>query len=247
MVWIFEIGVLLVVGTALRRLLRMGKNKAFIEEAPRFRRPANNPLCSSLVSEMDTHTTILGVVLNDAIEELASGNAEIARRMLNVFDSERERLVELVINLQNLSLKYLPTTRYPVETRSLDPVSFRSQPVNEFFTRHGVLDQFVFRAKLRFQLQLRLLRRATVLLNESFEELKLQAETDVQAFGRRLAQMDLYFHDLDLLTKETLLGFSTELASIPEDLLEDVAAEIVVLTSRNTVTVASPLTATAQR
>ena len=223
----------------------MGKNKALNEAAPRFRRPANNPLCSSLVSEMDTHSTILGVVLNDAIEELASGNDDIARRMLNVFDTERERLVELIINLQNLSLKYLPTTQYPVETRSLDPVSFRSQPVSEFFTRHGVLDQFVFRAKLRFQLQLRLLRRATVLLNESFEELKLQAETEVLAFGRRLAQMDLYFHDLDLLTKETLLGFSTELASIPEDLLEDMAAEILVLTSRNTV--ASPLAVTAQR
>jgi hypothetical protein len=245
MLWVFEIGVLLVVGAALRRILHMGKNKAPIEAALRFRRPANNPLCSSLVSEIDTHTTILGVVLNDAIGKLASGNAEIARRMLNVFDSERERLVELVINLQNLSLKYLPTTQYPVETRSLDPESFRSQPVSAFFNRHGVLEQFVFRAKLRFQLQLRLLRRATVLLNESFEELKLQTETEVQAFGRTLAQLDLYFHDLDLLTKETLLGFSTELASIPPDLLEDMAAEILVLTSRNTV--ASPLAATAQR
>jgi hypothetical protein len=245
MVWIFEIGVLLVVATALRRIFHMGNKKAPIKATPRFRRPANNPLCSSLVSEIDTHTTILGVVLNDAIEELASGNAEIARRMLNVFDSERERLVELVINLQNLSLKYLPTTQYPVETRSLDPVSFRSQPVSEFFNRQGVLEQFVFRAKLRFQLQLRLLRRATVLLNESFEELKLQAETEVHAFGWTLAQMDLYFHDLDLLTKETLLGFSTELASIPENLLEDMSAEILVLASRNTV--ASPLAASAQR
>jgi hypothetical protein len=245
MVWIFEIGVLLVVAAALRHILHMGKNKAPIEPTPRFRRPANNPLCSSLVSEIDTHTTILGVILNDAIEELASGNAEIARRMLNIFDSERGRLVELVINLQNLSLRYLPTMQYPLETRTLDPVSFRSQPVNEFFNRQGVLEQFVFRAKLRFQLQLRLLRRATVLLNESFEELKLQTETEVQGFGWTLAQMDLYFHDLDLLTKETLLGFSSELASIPADLLEDMAAEILVLTSRNTV--ASPLIATAQR
>jgi hypothetical protein len=245
MVWIFEIGTLLVVAVALRRILHMGGNKAPRKAVSRFRRPANNPLCSSLVSEVDIHTTILGVVLNDTIEELASGNSEIARRMLSVFDSERERLVELVINLQNLSLKYLPTTQYPIETRRLNPVSFRSQPVSEFFKRHGVLEQFVFRSKLRFQLRLRLLRRATVMLNESFEVLKLHAETDVQAFRRKLAQIDLYFHDLDLLTKETLLGFSTELASLPESLVEDMAAELLVLTSRNTV--ASPLVATAQR
>lgn len=245
MVWIFEIAVLLVVAVVLRRILRMGKEKASKGVTPRFRRPANNPLCSSLASEIDTHTTILGVVLNDSIEELGSGNDEISRRMLGVFNSERQRLVDLVINLQNLSLKYLPATQYPIEARSLEPVSFRSQPVNEFFNRHGVLEQFVFRAKLRFQLHLRLLRRATVLLNESFEELKLQAETDVQAFRRTLAQLDLYFHDLDLLTKETLLGFSTELASLPENLLDEIAAELLALTSRNTV--ASPLAIATQR
>lgn len=243
MVWLIEIGILAVVAFGLRHILHMGKDEAPREAAPRFRRPANNPLCSSLISEIDTHTTILGVVLNDAIEELTSGNGEIARCTLSVFDSERERLVELVINLQNLSLKYLPASQSPIEARSLDPVSFRSQPVSEFFKRHGVLEQFVFRSKLRFQLQLRLLRRATVLLNESFEVAKLNMETDVHPFAQELAQIDLYFHDLDLLTKETLLGFSAELASLPEDLLEEMAAELKVLTSHNTV--ASPLTVTA--
>lgn len=245
MVWILEIAVLLVVAAVLRRTLHMGKDKPLREGPQRFRRPANNPLCSSLISEIDTHTTILGVILNDAVEELAAGNPDIARRMLSVFDSERERLVELVISLQNLSLKYLPTTQYPIEARSLNPVSFRSKPVSDFFKRHGVLEQFVFRSKLRFQLRLRLLRRATVMLNESFEVLKPHAKRDVQTFGQTLAQIDLYFHDLDLLTKETLLGFSTELASLPESLLEDLAAELLVLTNRNTV--ASPLAATAER
>lgn len=235
MVWMIEIGILLVVAVALRRILRMGGNTASRQAAPRFRRPANNPLCSPLLSEIDAHTAILGVVLNDAIDELASGNSEIARRMLGVFNTERERLVELVINLQNLSLKYLPTVQYPIDARSLDPESFRSQPVSEFLTRHGVLEQFVFRSKLRFQLQLRLLRRATALLNESFEEVRRRAGTSTGDFHGSLSVLDLYFHDLDLLTKETILGFSEELAALPDEVLEDMAAEIAVLTSRSTV------------
>ncbi|TAM79472.1 MAG: hypothetical protein EPN47_16845 [Acidobacteria bacterium] len=235
MVWILEIGILAVVAVALRRVLRLGKNSLPKQAAPRFRRPANNPLCSTLVSEIDAHTSILGVALNDAIDELASGRAEIARCMLGVFSSERKRLIELVVDLQNLSLKYLPTVQYPVEARTLNPESFRSEPVCEFLKRHTDLEQFVFRSKLRFQLQLRLLRRVTALLNESFEEVMSDPGTDAAAFDGALAKLDLYFHDLDLLSKETLLGFSAELASLPNDMVEDITAEISALTSRNTV------------
>jgi len=242
MVWIFEIGILLVVAVALRRILRMGQNTVPKQVAPRFRRPANNPICSPLLSEVDAHTAILGVVLNDAINELVSGNPEISGRMLGVFNSERGRLVELVINLQNLSLKYLPTVQYPVEARSLDPASFRSKPVSEFLKRHGVLEQFVFRSKLRFQLQFRLLRRVTALLNESFEEVGGHAGMDIEGLHRTLSQLDLYFHDLDLLTKETILGFSEELAALPDGVLEDMAAEISVLTSHSTVAATPAIT-----
>ena len=245
MVWIFEIGILTVVAIVLRRVLHMGWDAAPQKAAPRFRRPANNPLCFPLASEIDAHTSILGVALNDAIDELASGNLEIARCMLSVFNSERERLVELVINLQNLSLKYLPTVQYPVEGRTLDPDSFRSAPVTEFLKRHGVMEQFVFRSKLRFQLQLRLLRRATALLNESFEEAIRKPGMGIEAFDKTLAQLDLYFHDLDLLTRETLLGFSAELASLPDNVLEGMITEISALTSRDTVL--SPLASTVQR
>lgn len=245
MVWIFEFGILVVVAVALRRALHLGKTSAHTPATPRFRRPANNPLCSPLIAEIDAHTSILGVALNDAIDELASGKTEMARCMLSVFSSERERLVELVIDLQNLSLKYLPTVQDPIEGRTLDPGSFRSEPVSEFLRSHNALEQFVFRSKLRFQLQLRLLRRATALLNESIEEIICKVASDVVAFDRTLAQLDLYFHDLDLLSKETLLGFSAELASLPDDVLEEVSVEISALTNRNTVL--SPLASAIQR
>ncbi|HET7212010.1 MAG TPA: hypothetical protein VFL79_00350 [Terriglobia bacterium] len=241
MLWIIEISVLLILAVVLRRILHMGRNTVPEKVSPRFRRPANNPLCSPLLSEVDAHSAILGVVLNDAINELASGNPEIARSMLGLFNSERERLVELAINMQNIALKYLPTVQYPIEGRSLDPVSFRSEPVTDILKRHGGLEQFVYRSKLRFQLQLRLLRRATALLNESFEEARYRTGTCPEDLRSTLSQLDLYYHDLDLLAKETILGFSEELAALPDTALADMTAEISMLTSRNSVAAAPAL------
>lgn len=245
MVWIFEIGVLLVVAVVLRRILHMGHDPAFEERTPRFRRPRNSPLCAPLASEIEGHATILGVLLNDVIEEQEAGNTEVARRMLDVFDSERERLVEFVVSLQNLALNYLPAIQYPIDTRSLSHEAFRSQLVSDFIRRHRGLEQFIFRSKLRFQLRLRLMRRATALLNESFVELKRDAGTSSGSFGWALSRLDLYFHDLDLLTKETLLGFNAELACLPDTVLEEVAVELSALTSQRSVL--NPLVSPVQR
>ena len=239
MLWILEIAILLVIAMVLRHILHMGPDAALKPLTPRFRRPANNPLCSPLVSEIEAHTAILGVLLNDAIDEQNGGNTEIASRILNVFGAERGRLVELVINLQNLSLKYLPTVQYPLDIRGLDSASFHSQPVSDLFRRHSGLEQFVFRSKLRFQLQLRLLRRATALLNEGFEVIKKRAETNGNSLDMALTQFDVYFHDLDLLAKETLVRFSAELAYLPESVMEDMAVELSALTSHSPV--ASPI------
>ena len=235
MAWIFEIVILLAVAVVLRRILNMGRNHTHQERAPHFRRPANTPWCSPLASEIEGHTSILGVLLNDVIEEQNSGNPEVARRGLRVFDSERERLVEFIIDLQNLSLKYLPALQYPINTRSLNHEAFRSQLVSNFVKSHGSLEQFIFRPKLRFNLQLRLMRRVTALLNESFEELKSETVAPSRPPDWALFQLDLYFHDLDLLAKESLLGFNEELAGLPEAMLDDIAVDISALTSKRSV------------
>lgn len=243
MLWTLEIGILLVVAVALRRVLHMGQNAPSQKAKPRFRRPRNNPACLPLSSEIEAHTAILGVMLNDVINEQSSGNVENARTMLSLFDSERARLVELVISVQNLSLKFLPAVQYPLEPRKLDAGCFLSQPVREFIARHVVLEQFIFRSKLRFQLQLRLLRRATAVLNESFEVIRHDLVANSNLLDCALPQVDLYYHDLDLLTKETLLGFSAELACMPDNMMEDMVAELSTLTGRSSVlgTLATPV------
>jgi hypothetical protein len=234
MIWALQAGVLLVVAVVLRRILHMGREIAPQEKGPRHRK-LSHPVYSSLTSEIEAHTTILGVLLNDAIEEQNSGNTELARRTLHLFDSERQRVVDLVINLQNLALKYLPAALNTIVTRTLSDRSFRSAPVSDLIRRQGNLEQFVFRSKLRFQLQLRLLRRATAILNESFEEIKRDAEANSKLIDWALAQIDLHLYDLDVLARETLLGFDAELASMPRGVMQELADEVIALTSRSSV------------
>jgi len=241
MIWCLEFGILLVVAVVLRRILRMGDKSVAPAAAPRNRKSVSSPLYRPIASEIEAHITILGVLLNDAIEERNSGRFTLALRILNLFGSEWSRLTELVASLQNLSLKYLPMVESSISPRNLNARSFQSQRMNEFFRRHGVLDQFVFRSKLRFQLHLRLLRRATAVLGEDFEQAKQGFDRDTSLFAWTLTQLDLHFHDLDLLAKETLLGFSAELACLPDTALEEIATEISALT-RNSVcaSVATP-------
>jgi len=244
MIWIVEASTLLIVAVVLRHVLHMGRDGELQGPRPQSRKAFNHPVYAPLASEIETHAAILGILLNDAIAEQTAGHAEVAQHTLKVFHSERERLVELVVDLQNLALKYLPVVQFPIEARSLNARSFRSQLISEFVRRHGILDQFVFRSKLRFQLHLRLLRRATALLNESFEEASLNAGQDARIVGWGLNQLDLYSHDLDLLTKETLLGFKEELACLPEALQEEMAAELAALNHHS---VRNPLASPAQR
>ena len=245
MVWVLETGVLLVVAVVLRRLLHLGHRSAPKGAAPNNRNSYISPLCSPLASDIEAHTAILGVVLNDIIEEQNSGHASIARETLALFDGEWSRLVKLVENLQGLSLRYLPAVQYPIDARNLDARSFRSQPLSEFIRRNGDLSQFVFRSRLRFQLQMRLLGRATALLDESFEELRHDAEQSPRLFDWALSQIDLHFHDLDRLTKETLLGFNEELGCLPDAALGDLVTELATLTTGQDVS--RPLASTARR
>ncbi len=242
MLWLVEVGVLLVVAVVLRRSLHLSRPTAPKESPGNRQNSYLKPECSPLASDIEAHAAILGVLLNDIIEEQNSGRTGLARETLTLFQDEWNRLVKLVENLQRLSLRYLPTVQYPIDARNLDASSFRSQPLSEFIRRNGDLSQFVFRSKLRFQLQMRLLGRATSLLNESFEELKHDAEQCPRVFDWALSQIDLHYHDLDRLTKETLLGFNEEVGCLTGSVREDLVTELVDLAAEQNVSrpIASP-------
>lgn len=235
MLWALEVGVLLAVGLVLRRALKLGRRSKLKPVPSEQQSSSVKPQCSPLALDIEAHTTILGVLLNDIIEEQNSGRTGLAQETLSVFNEEWSRLTKLVANLQSLSLRYLPTVQRPIDARNLDAHSYRSQPLSEFIRRNGDLSQFVFRSKERFQLQMRLLNRATALLDESFEELRHDAEQCPRVFDWALSQIDLHFHDLDRLAKETLLGFNEELGCLSHNMRQELVEELEAVTASQNV------------
>lgn len=226
MIWLWESGTLLLVAFVLRRVLRMGRFNGSADALTQRRMLQVDPVFRPLASEFEAHSTILAVSLNDAFEEHKAGRSEAAWCMVNMFASEWSRLTDLAQSLQQLAVRYLPVVDLPVRVRNLDPGHFRSGTMIEFVRFHGFVDQFVFRPKVRFQLHLRLQRRAIAMLTEEFDRTRARADGDSELLDYSLTQIDLYFHDLDRLAKETLLAFRSELLCLPGHALADIDAEI---------------------
>lgn len=231
MIWLYEGGILIVVALVLRRVLRMGKPKVSTDALASRRAPHIEPFYKRAASEVEAHSTILAVALNDAFEESKAGHADAAWCMVGIFADEWNRLTALVDALRQLSLRYLPVVDLPVPVRTLDAECFRSGTMIEFVRFNGFVDQFVFRPKLRFQLGLRLHGRAITMLSEEFHHMRAETEGNNEFLALTLTQFDLYFHDLDRLAKETLLAFRAELACLPGHALPEIGAEFEELVS----------------
>ncbi len=242
MIWLWEGGTLLLVGLVLRHALHMGRHYGSANALAKRSTPRIDPIYTPLISEIEAHITILGVSLNDAFEEAKAGRYEAARCMVSIFASESNRLTGLIQALLQLAVSYLPVVELPIPVRNLDAHRFRSGTMIEFVRFQGFLDQFVFRAKLRFQLHLRLQRRAIGLLSEEFQRMRVKTEEDNEHLIHTLTQFDLYFHDLDLLAKETLLSFRSELSCLPEKALADIEVELEDLVGCGVLKPLSPVT-----
>ena len=217
---------MLLVALVLRRALRMGRPNVSADALTKRRTNHVEPVYSKAAAEIEAHSTILAVSLNDAFEESKAGRSEAAHCMVNMFVSEWDRLTDLVESLQQLSLRYLPVVDLPVPVRNLDAECFRSGTMIEFVRFNGFVDQFVFRPKLRFQLHLRLQRRAIAMLSEELHRAHSDMEANNDYLPLALTQFDLLFHDLDRLAKETVLAFRSELSCLPGHALVDIEAEV---------------------
>ncbi len=85
----------------------------------------------------------------------------------------------------------------------------------DYVRMHELLDQLVFSSSRRYQLQLRLLRRAAEIVTGEFRRTYRQAERADERPAEVWSQIDLYFHDFDLIAKEAVLAFRALLASLP--------------------------------
>lgn len=226
MKWLLGAVILVVVGAVLRRLLHI--------DMPALPRPAGlvplgeerEALYKPVAQEMETQAAILGISLNDAFEERDANRQDIAWHLVRLSASEWDRLAEIVVGLLNVLAKHLPNLRAAVPSRSIVASSFKSRLMIDHFRLQEFLDRLVFRSKLRFQLQLRVLRRAAEILTAEFRRTYRYAERTEDRPPELWNRLDLYFHDFDLVTKETLLAFRAFLVCLPHPALEKFASDL---------------------
>jgi hypothetical protein len=223
---------LLLFGSALRRLLHL-QGAGVARSCGWVRLTAEREsIYQSVALEIETQASILGVSLNDAVEERDLGKQEIAWRLVGLADCEWERLAQIANGLLNALGKYMPAARVVVPVRNIAAHHFKSPAMVDYARMHEVLDQFVFRYKLRFQLHMRVLRRAMETLTLEFGQTYRSVLRTGASSNRIWNHLDLCFHDFDLITKEVLLAFRTLLACLPDEELEALATDLNALVVR---------------
>ena len=170
-------------------------------------------------AEVEARIAMLGISLNDAFEERDAGRRDMAWRMVRLSASEWDGMEKIITGLLNTLTKHLPNAQVVVTPRSIHAHRFKSKPMVDFVRMHELLDQLVFSSRRRYQLQLRLLRRAAEIVTGEFRRTYRQAERTDDRSAEVWSQIDLYFHDFDIIAKEALLAFRAFLACLPLSVL----------------------------
>ena len=213
-------------GIALRRLLRLDERRPSSAGRLPPLSEVRAAIYQPVVLEIETQSAILGISLNDAFEERDAGNPDIAWRLVRLSVSEWDRLTEIVTLLLRQMTRHLPLANVVVPTRTMGAGHFRSRVMVDYVSMHEFLDQLVFRSRLRFQLHLRVLRRAIETLSAEFRRSYRYAERSGDGPPELWTRFDHYFHDLDLVSKETLLALRALLACLPDSALHDFEADL---------------------
>jgi len=230
--WVFGAVGLLLFGFVLRRLLHLEGASARVSRGWLYLDAEREAVYQSIALEIETQASILGVSLNDAVEERDLGKQEIAWRLVGLANCEWERLAQLANGLLNALGKYMPAARVVVPVRNIAAHHFKSHAMVDYARTHEVLDQFVFRYKLRFQLRIRVLRRAVETLTTEFgQTYRSVLRTGSSSVGV-WSYLDFCFHDFDLITKEVLLAFRAFLACLPDEELQALTTDLDALVVR---------------
>ncbi len=213
--WVVGVLILAVVGFLLRRLLW---TKLPEQRAPAGLAPLGSErraVYDAFAPEVEAMFAMLGISLNDAFEERDAGHHEMAWRMVRLSASEWYGMEKVIAGLLNTLTKHLPNAQVVVTPRSIHAHRFMSKPMVDYVRMHELLDQLVFSSHRRYQLQLRLLRRAVEIVTGEFRRTYRQAEKADDRSAEVWSQIDLCFHDFDLIAKEAVLAFRALLACLP--------------------------------
>jgi hypothetical protein len=224
--WMVGILILAGVGFLLRRLLW---TKSPVHRAPAGLVPLGSErraVYDGFAPEVEARIAMLGISLNDAFEERDAGRPDMAWRMVRLSASEWDSMAKIIASLLEALVKHLPEAQVVVIPRSIHAHRFKSKPMFDYVRMHELLDQLVFSSRRRYQLQLRLLRRAAEIVTGEFRRTYRQAERTDDQSREVWNQIDLYFHDFDLIAKEAVLAFHALLACLPPSVLAKLSLEL---------------------
>lgn len=232
MSWLLGAIALLVVGLGLRLLLWSPAPRGPHSRGMVPLTPERVTLYNPVALEAETQAAILGISLNDAFNERDAQHADMAWRLVQLSAAEWDRLAELVMGLLEVLSRGMATARTVVPARTPGADLFKSRVVIDNVRLHELLDQLVFSSRRRFQLQIHLLRSGVTSLTTEFRRTYRYGERTRDCSPEVWTRLDLYFHDLDLLTKQTLLSLRALLACMPDEALRVVGVDLRALLQR---------------
>lgn len=224
--WLIGVAVLLGGAAALRRLLFKGEGPARRSAGLARLDSEREALYRSVARDLETQTTIMGVSLNDAFEERDSGRHEIAWHLVQIAASEWERVNEVLALALGAMGKAMPGASLTIPARGMAGHRFKSRLMTDFLRFYEFLDLLLFHSKARFQLRVHVLRRAAETLTREFRRSFRYAERTEDRPPELWTRLDLYCHDFDVVTKETLFALRTFLPSLSSPALKTFAADL---------------------
>jgi len=188
--------------------------------------PERDAIYQPIAQEIETQAAILGISLNDAIEERDAGQIGVAWRLVRLSISEWDRLAEILGLLSIAMSRHLGNARAVIPVRNVLADRYKSRVMTDYMRMHELFDQLVFRTKLRFQLHLRMLRRSAEILSREFHHDYRYADRTQHCPPETWERFDCYFHDFDMVAKEALLSCRALLACLPHSSLPAFAADL---------------------
>jgi hypothetical protein len=224
--WLAGILVLTGVALLLRRLLGVNSLPQLGQAGLAPMGPECQAVYDGFAPEVEARTAMLGISLNDAFEERDGGHQEMAWRMIRLSASQWDGMAKIATGLLDALAEHLPNAQVVVTPRSIPAHRFKSRTMVDYVRMHELLDQLVFSSRRRYQLQLRLLRRAAEIVTGEFRHTYRHAEKTGDQSLEVWNQIDLAFHDFDLIAKEALLAFRALLVCLPLSVLPKFSLEL---------------------
>lgn len=234
MYWALAGLTLVVTGVVLRRLMRLD------EPPPQSRGfvcldPKHEEVYEPVSLEVETQSLLLAISLNEALGEQKAGSIDSAWLHVRLAAGQWERLAEIVVCVLDTIDDHVPNANSTLHSRNMDRLEFRSCTMVQFVPVRTLLDQLIFRSKVRYQVHLRVLRSAVEALAREFSRManSIQAKPDASPDGWE--SLDPAFHDFDLIIKETLLYMRAFLFAVGDLDLPAFATDINNAISRRSV------------